>query len=116
MEVGFPVNAIRFKTKGFFYQGERKVKFLEFRKPKDPAVQKRARKTMRDLKSWANRLAEGKYRLWLGIAATKYPPDAPKLKWLEPKLEGVRTGVITPETIRDDLVNAVLERMNEDDE
>lgn len=54
-------------------------------------------------------MAEGQYRSWLRLATTEFPPDKPKLEWLEPKLEGVRTGVITPETIRDDLVNAFLE-------
>ena len=53
-------------------------------------------------------MAEGNYRMLVGIAAT-IPPDAPKLEWLEPKLEGVRTGAVTPKTIRDDLYNSVLE-------
>lgn len=58
--------------------------------------------------SWANGVASRTYNFYAGMSREEFPPEAPKWKWLEKTLEGVRTGVITPETIRDDLINGVL--------
>lgn len=58
--------------------------------------------------SWANGVASRTYNFYASMSREEFPPEAPKWKWLEKTLEGVRTGVITPETIRDDLINGVL--------
>ena len=61
-------------------------------------------------------MAESKYRSWLRLTTTECLLDKPKLEWFEPKLEGRRTGMIIPETIGVDFVNAVLEELNAYDE
>lgn len=58
--------------------------------------------------SWANGVASSTFNFYAGISREEFPPEVPKWKWLEKTLEGVRSGVITPETIKDDLINGVL--------
>nr|XP_011470845.1 PREDICTED: uncharacterized protein LOC105353434 [Fragaria vesca subsp. vesca] len=133
MDIDYSLDAVKIQKTGFFYQGERKVMYSEFKKISDEARHKTHwRNIVKDTRSWANKSAKKQYEFYLwqmardNMEAVKFQSEARNAESLDQEtlvgiisgpytrniLEAVRTGAITRKTIRDVLFQDSLKKFD----